>query len=286
MSTIERDASSTWKALESAWSDFSWEDAVYSHGAFHHVAVLGSSGVVRVSFARDHEAQIARHGAILRTVSSVGLTTSVPKLLRTFRGGTWSAMACTFIKGAHDLDRPWEEVRHHFAGILEDLRSAQVSASSLPSARTWCGGESWSSLVEHIVGESSPAVQDAARTVVKDVIGVDGTASSSLVHGDLGPHNILWDTSNTPRLIDFDNACVADPAIDVAPLIGFYGAAKVGQIVDADVLTRAKIHRASLPLQVAAAAALSEDRKLQRHALLNFTQRLEAGSLQDPAAAS
>lgn len=286
MSTIARDASSAWTALESAWSDFSWENAVYSHGAFHHVAVLGSSCVVRVSFARDHQSQIARQGAILRTVSSIGLNTCVPQLLRTFIGDTWSAMACAFVKGAHDVDRPWEEVRHHFAGILEDLRSVQVTASSLPPARTWCGGESWSSLVEHIVGESSPAVQDAARTVVQDVMGLDGTASSSLVHGDFGPHNILWDTSGTPGLIDFDNACTADPAIDVAPLIGFYGAANVGQIVDTDALTRAKIYRASLPLQVAAAAALRADRKLQRHALLTFTQRLEAGSLHDPAPAS
>lgn len=286
MSTIERDASSAWTTLEGAWSDFPWKDPAYSHGAFHHVAVLGSSCVVRVSFARNHESQIARQGAILRKVSSIGLNTCIPKLLRTFTGDTWSAMACTFIKGAHDVDRPWEEVRHHVAGILEDLRSVQVPASSLPPARTWCGGESWSSLVEQIVGESPPTVQDAARTVVRDVLSLDGAAGSSLVHGDFGPHNILWDTSDVPGLIDFDNACAADPAIDVAPLIGFYGAANVGQIVDADVLTRAKIHRASLPLQVAVAASLRADRKLQRHALLNFTQRLEAGSLRDPAPAS
>ena len=104
------------------------------------------------------------------------------------------------------------------------------------------------------------------------------------VIGDFGPHNILWDESGASGLIDFDNACAADRAIDVAPLIGFYGAAKVEEIVDNEVLARAKVYRASLPLQVAASAALGADRKLQSHALSNFARRLEAGSLHDPAA--
>jgi Ser/Thr protein kinase RdoA (MazF antagonist) len=45
----------------------------------------------------------------------------------------------------------------------------------------------------------------------------------------------MWDESGAPGLIDFDNACAADRATDVAPLIGFYGAAKVREIVDADL---------------------------------------------------
>jgi len=94
------------------------------------------------------------------------------------------------------------------------------------------------------------------------------------VHSDFGPHNILWEESGAPGLIGLDNACAADPAIDVAPLIGFYGAAKIGEIVDADVLPRTKVHRASLPLQVAAGAAPGADRKLQSHALSNFAHRL------------
>jgi len=94
------------------------------------------------------------------------------------------------------------------------------------------------------------------------------------VHGDFGPHNILWEESGAPGLIGLDNACAADPDIDVAPLIGFYGAAKIGEIVDADVLARSKVHRPSLRLQVAAGAGLGADRNLQSHALSNFARRL------------
>lgn len=260
-----------------------WKSPVYSRGAFHHVAVLGSTGVVRVSYAPDHEAQIARQSAALLAVGGAGLRTRIPKLLRTYTGDDWSAMACTAVKGAHQTDRPWYEVRDDFAGILDDLHGAQLP-TELAAARSWCGGEFWLDVVERITAGASAPVRNAARIVVREVLALDGAANPYLVHGDFGPHNILWDEAGTPGLIDFDNASVADPAIDVAPLIGFYGAAKVGEIVDADVLARAKVYRASLPLQVAAAAALGSDRQLQRHALSNFSSRLEAGSLHDPAA--
>jgi Ser/Thr protein kinase RdoA (MazF antagonist) len=283
MSTLERDASPAWSALRSVWSDLAWTSPVYSYGAFHHVAVLASTGVVRVSFAANHEAQIARQSAVLLAVGRAGLETRIPKLLRTLTGDTWSAMACTVIEGAHMADRPWREVRHHFAGILDDLHCAPLP-TRLPAARSWCGGNAWPDVVERITADSGSRARKAAQIVVRDVLSLEEGVPPSFVHGDFGPHNILCDESGVPGLIDFDNACAADPAIDVAPLIGFYGAATVGEIVDADVLARAKVYRASLPLQVAAAAALGADRKLQSHALSNFARRLEAGSLHDPAA--
>ena len=261
-----------------------WTSPVFSHGAFHHVALLGSSGVVRVSFAADHEAQIAYQSAALLAVGSAGLKTRIPELLGTHTRDSWSAMACTVVEGAHKKDRLWHEVRYDFAGMMDDFQSAH-EPTGLAAPRSWCGGDAWPDIVERITAGASSRIRTAAHIVVREVLALDGVASPSLVHGDFGPHNVLWDESDAPGLIDFDNACVADPAIDLAPLIGFYGAANVGEIVHADVLERAKIHRASLPLQVAAAATLRSDRKLQNHALSNFCRRLEAGSLHDPAAA-
>ncbi|MDP9984441.1 aminoglycoside phosphotransferase (APT) family kinase protein [Pseudarthrobacter oxydans] len=236
-----------------------------------------------MSFATDHEAQIARQSAALLAVGSAGLRTRIPKLLRTHTGDNWSAMACTVVEGAHMAGRPWHEVRDDFARILNDLQRAQLP-TGLPPARSWCGGNSWPDVVERITADSGSRVWKAAQIVVREVLSLEEAGTPSLVHGDFGPHNILWDESGAPGLIDFDNACAADPAIDAAPLIGFYGAAKVGELLDAGVLARAKVYRASLPLQVAAAAALGADRKLQSHALSNFARRLKAGSLHNPAA--
>jgi aminoglycoside phosphotransferase (APT) family kinase protein len=286
MSTLERDASAAWSALRNVWPDLAWANPVYRHGAFHHVVVLESTSVVRMSFAGNHQELITRNSTTVRVISDARLTTRVPHLLRVHTGDAWSAMACTYVEGAHGTDRPWDDVRDSIAAVIDDLRSARIPPSSLPPVRAWCGAASWPDLVERITLESSAAVKDAARGIVREVMSLDEAVVPSLVHGDFGSHNILWDSFGRPGLIDFDNACVADPAVDVAPLIGFYGAVNVEDIVDADVLSRAKVLRASLPLQVAAAAALGGDSALQDHALSNFTRRLEAGSLYDPAAAA
>jgi aminoglycoside phosphotransferase (APT) family kinase protein len=104
----------------------------------------------------------------------------------------------------------------------------------------------------------------------------------ALVHGDFSPHNLLWDGDGVAGLIDFDHACVGDPAMDIAPLIGFFGATAVGSIVDAPTLERGMLHRASLSLQVAAAADLLGDEALRHHALKNFVTRTRARTLYDP----
>jgi Ser/Thr protein kinase RdoA (MazF antagonist) len=283
MSTLDRDASSAWPALRAVWPHLAWEHAVHRHGAFHHVAVLGSTGVVRVSSAVDHEARIARQAQALRVVGELGLGTRIPRLIGTASGGTWSAMACTFVSGDLDADRPWREVRGHVADMLDDLAAARVPASGLPPARAWCGGSSWPEIVERLTAGSDSRVRAAARSAVREVIGLGDAVPHSVVHGDLGPHNTVWDETGTPGLIDFDHACAADPAIDVAPLVGSYGAGQVAQVVTAEVLGRAKAHRATLPLQVAAAAALAGDARLRDHALANFTRRSGEGTLHDPA---
>jgi Ser/Thr protein kinase RdoA (MazF antagonist) len=285
MSTLEQDASGAWPRLRRAWPDLDWAHAVHRHGAFHHVAVLGEAGVVRVSSATDHRSRILRQADVLRTVGGLGLATRMPRLLGTVDGGAWSAMACTYVPGALDVDRPWRDVRGRFADLLADLAAARVPASRLPPARTWCGGSAWPGIVERIAAGADPVVRDAARAVVREVVAAGDGVPCSLVHGDLGPHNVVWDADGAAGLIDFDHAGAGDPAVDVAPLVGAYGGAAVAQIVTADVLARARVHRASLPLQVAAAAELAGDGRLRAHALANFARRSAEGTLHDPAGA-
>ncbi|MGI3781318.1 MAG: phosphotransferase family protein, partial [Janthinobacterium lividum] len=105
----------------------------------------------------------------------------------------------------------------------------------------------------------------------------------TFVHADFGPHNILWHAGRAVSLIDFDNACLGDPAIDIAPLIGEYGATAVASIVEPPVLERAMVPRAALSLQVACAAQLTTQHTLQEHAVHNFTRRATTGTLYDPA---
>jgi aminoglycoside phosphotransferase (APT) family kinase protein len=107
-----------------------------------------------------------------------------------------------------------------------------------------------------------------------------------LCHGDFGPHNILWHQDRAAGLIDLDHACLGDPAIDLAPLIGCHGVQAIRPIARPDALKRAMFHRATLSLQVAAAAHLNGSYELRDHALRNFTSRNDNGTLFDPSGAT
>ncbi len=112
------------------------------------------------------------------------------------------------------------------------------------------------------------------------------TAEPVPVHGDLGMHNILWDDQGAELtisgLIDLDHAALGDPAIDVAPLVGQFGASALADVIGPQLLHRAMLHRATLSLQVAAAAELRHDTALRDFALANFSERYRSGTLYDP----
>jgi aminoglycoside phosphotransferase (APT) family kinase protein len=138
-------------------------------------------------------------------------------------------------------------------------------------------------------GPGRVPVRAAAADVVEEMLDAENGVPTAPVHGDLGMHNILWHESEDPSaelrisgLIDLDHAALADPAIDVAALLGQFGGAAVGSVVEPPTLRRAMLHRATLSLQVAASAELRRDYSLRDFALDNFTRRWDARTLYDP----
>ncbi|MEQ4209449.1 aminoglycoside phosphotransferase family protein [Actinopolymorpha sp. B9G3] len=173
------------------------------------------------------------------------------------------------------------------AGPLRDVLTAFARAKDvrrLPSPRAWCGGAHWPNLVRHTLAPRLPReCRAVAEAVVDAVLQAEASADTvHLVHGDFGPHNVLWHADQVVGVLDLDHACAGDPAIDAASLISFFGAAQVAPIVDRAILERAMIHRASLTIQLAAAAELLADTGLRDHALTNFVTRHQAGTLHDP----
>ncbi|MBT2533279.1 hypothetical protein J7E83_14350 [Arthrobacter sp. ISL-48] len=61
-----------------------------------------------------------------------------------------------------------------------------------------------------------------------------------------------------------------------------FKSARVADMTDRQTIARASVHRASLPLQAAAAAELINDSNLEDLAFSNFQQRFDAGTIQDP----
>lgn len=249
------------------------------HGAFHTVAV-GDDHVARVLLGTNQQSRAVRECAILASApGSVG-PVHLPQLVEgpvTHQGRT--GYLVTRVPG-RSRDADWDELRQPLAQLLDDL--AQLPRpDALPPVRSWCGGDALVGIVaEHFGTRLGAALPDAVG-LVDDLDHLD-VPGAVFVHGDFGPHNLLWDGNRISGLVDLDHACFGDPAIDLAPLVGFFGASRVAEVTDRSTLHRAMRHRATLSLQVAAAAHLAGLDGLRDHALGNFLTRHEQGTLFDP----
>lgn len=273
------------RELREAWPELDWPGADVVHGAFHRIIRFGTSSVIRVAFGTGHEARSQSELHNLETLGSLGLPfrTPIPQSgLHTF--GLGSAYLTSFVRGEILDDPEWETVREPMATALIALHSAALpDGATLRAVRDWCGGAAWPELIDRIVHQLDNGLRRRATAVVAQVLEVERSIPSVVVHGDLGPHNLLFSIDGAFGLIDFDNACLGDPAIDIAPLIGMFGSAAVSDVADAETIRRGRVHRASLSLQVAAAAHLVGDSGLRDHALHNFSSRVRAGTLYEPA---
>ena len=274
----------TWRALRSVWPDLAWGEAQFRRGAFHHVAVLGEGAVVRVVFGPHHVQSTEGEAANLAAFAHAGLPFHIPAVLRApFHGRGWSAQVNSYVPGEHRPLEAWTTVREPLALVLAALADVgPLSGGRLRPVREWCGAGNWPAVVAGIALALPRGEAKAAARVVEEVLAAEEWVSPAVVHGDLGLHNVLWNGAGVSGLVDFDNACLGDPAMDLAPLIGIFGAAALADIADAELVSRAQLHRASLSLQVAAAAELGGDGELRDFALGNFSDRFAAGTLYDP----
>lgn len=269
-----------------AWPEHDWTRATLARGAFHDVLVLSPVLVARIPIGARGHRRAEREAAVLAAVAALGLPVQTPAPLGDpVEAEGRSGQCSTFVAGELREQASWCEVRDGFAEALDALGSDHRTEDlvAVPGPRQWCGGDEWTAIVADRLGPRLPiAVAHHASRVAAEVLATEEGVAPGFVHGDLGLHNVLWTGTRITGLVDLDNAAVGDPAIDVAPLLGRYGARRVGEIVAPDVLARAMRHRASLSLQVAAAAELAGRAELRDHALRNFCRRYEEGTLYDP----
>ncbi len=260
------------------------------------MAVLGESAVVRVVYGPRHVQSTEGETGNLAAFTLAGLPFGIPAVLRApFHGPGWSAQVNSYVPGEHRPLRAWTTVREPLAQVVAALAGVAPPAQPVPGleafagspgglrpVREWCGAGNWPTVVAGLAAALPGREARAAARVVADVLAAEECVHPAVVHGDLGLHNVLWEGSGVSGLVDFDNACLGDPAMDLAPLIGAFGAAAVTDIADAELVARAQLHRASLSLQVAAAAELAGDGELRDFALGNFSDRFCSGTLYDP----
>jgi len=258
--------------LSASFPDADLEHARWLHGAFHFVALCADSFVLRVRVGADHRAAVAREHDAMRWFSQLPLPVATPRVeTGTVHGAEWSAFGCTRMAGEPMEHREWRHDRAVLLPLWEALAQLDPPGPRSPAARAWCGGETWPAIVDRLTSGWADGSRQAARAAMSAVI--DGRPARSVVaHGDFGPHNVLLGPSGA-ALIDPDNASVAEPATDLAPLLGFYPIDELSRDFSPELLERAAVIRRTLPLQVAAAAELADDASLRDHALANFLRR-------------
>lgn len=282
MTTATSDELAGW--LRRSFPDFQWENAETQFGAFHDVVTNSAEHVVgRVVHGTHHRVRAARETAIVDSCAGIQLSVQISRLVAgVVSDDGWSGYVVSHLPGHHVPPAGWGDLRESYAALLSGFAEIPTAGLGLPPARTWCGGVDFAVLVDVRLGPLLGTHANAARRAVDALMALTRPAQCSFVHGDFGAHNILWEGARPVSLIDLDHACVDDPAIDIAPLVGAFGAHQVADIAPDDLVRRAMIHRATLSLQVAAAAHLAGNSSLRDHALSNFTKRCEAGTLHDP----
>lgn len=269
------------------WPGIDWARAEVRVGAFHTVAIPPTGPILRITTGNQFSIRAEREARILQAMARIALPVPIPHLLAgPVEADDGSATLITRMPGSQtdDVTTVNPGRIQSYVDLLAAFHAADpATMSDLPAPRTWCGGPQWPTLVRQ---ELAPLLNVDARRSASDriaqLLDTEDAGPGVVCHGDFGPHNILWDEDHPASLIDLDHACVGDPAIDIAPLIGFHGFQAIRPIADADTLRRAMIHRATLSLQVAAAAHLNGSYELRGHALKNFTSRHAQGTLFEP----
>ncbi|MFE9582617.1 phosphotransferase family protein [Nocardia sp. NPDC006044] len=209
-------------------------ELVVREGQFHYV-VVGSERVV--SFARTEAAaqRLPARGAVLRALAGIDLGVAVPEYLPIVSpSGDYLVM--TRVAGA-PLDE--ESLRgpgaaeavarqcHDLLARLSIAGSDRRVREALPAAPA----DRWSRFAEDVRIELYPLMNIAGRDRADQELSALAALphlTDALVHGDLGGENLLWDNaSGLPVLrgvVDWDSACLGDPAEDYAALGAGYGA--------------------------------------------------------------
>ncbi|WP_020580114.1 aminoglycoside phosphotransferase family protein [Actinopolymorpha alba] len=271
--------------LQERWPAYIWSNATVREACFHEVAILAPDVVGRVSCHGEQPERVHREHQVLSALEGVTLPYALPhNLSGVVTAGGRTGMLTTYVAGGNGDDASWDDVVRSIETVLSALWAVdKAGVQTLPPPRSWCGGAAWPGIVaDRLLPRLPLDLRPLARDVVSSVVEQEKDGGQYFVHGDFGPHNLRWKGTRVVGIIDLDHACMGDPAIDLAALISFFGADQVGQIVDSRTLDRAMIHRASLTLQLAAAAELVGDAGLAAHALRNFIARSRAGTLHDP----
>ncbi len=232
-----------------------WE--VHAGGSAHVVVNVGHVISVRIAKNATVCEHVERRTEVLRRLPRFSFATPRPLTGVVFSHG-YTGVGLTWLPGFPHPPGQGDPAALH--RVLTEL--AEVDASGFARyldrpGQHWGGHRRRHVLIDEVIPRLLPRNQDAALQAVAELAALP-TVAPSLVHGDLMGHNMLWNGEELTGVIDWDHACLSDPAHDAASLGLWYGWEVLRAAVSESVYERALLHARTFPLQ-AVAYALHHD---------------------------
>ncbi|WP_339186424.1 phosphotransferase [Brevibacillus sp. FSL K6-6036] len=168
--------------------------------------------------------------------------------------------------------------------FLDKLHNLTVDVLDIDGLGAENGAAVWSDLYERIREKLFPFMRlDAQKWVEQhfETFLQDETNFATqpvLIHGDVGPGNILYDKNDDriTGIIDFGSSGLGDPAIDYAGLIASYGEPFFNELLrhSPDIeahWTRAKFYRGTFALQEALFGLENNDQAAFQNGIKGYT---------------
>ncbi|WP_346844569.1 phosphotransferase [uncultured Rothia sp.] len=221
-------------------------------GSAHFVINMEGKLSVRVAKTPEIGAKVARRTETLRMLPP-HLSFATPRpITRTITRNGMTAVGLNWIKG--EPKNPGPASPKVLAHLLKELHSIDYAGMEpyLDDPHVHWGGMDWvSTLQETVVPRLLRSNQSYAQKIIDKVLGLE-PVQPRLIHNDLAGHNILWNGEKLVGVIDWDHACIADPAYDWASLGNWYGWDSLGKALNFAELERAKILSQMLALEAVA----------------------------------
>lgn len=210
-----------------------------------HLVVLGANAVV--CFARTAAAaeRLPARAAVLRALRPAELGVRIPEPLAS--NGIHETVRYLVLGRVpgEPLDASWLERADIAKSVAERCRMmlARFSAAGAdPAVRAVLPVSTagrWAEFADGVRAELYPLMSDRGRMRAERELAALcelPELSAAVVHGDLGGENLLWETAEgRPVLrgvIDWDAACLGDPAEDLAALGVSYGPEFLHHLLD------------------------------------------------------
>ncbi|MDO4918554.1 phosphotransferase family protein [Kocuria sp.] len=228
-----------------------WE--LHAGGSAHIVVNAGHMMSVRIAKNPTSGENVRRRTRALTLLPEFDFALPRP-LTPVVQDGRYTAVGMTWIPGA--ARTPGAADPRELRRVLAQLRGADASGAERWLDRPgqhWGGHRRRHVLLEQVLPRLLPRNRERAMRAIEDLVALD-TAAPRLVHGDLMGSNMLWQGEHLVGVIDWDHACLSDPAYDVASLGLWFGWSSVRDATDEETLERARLHARIFPLQAVAYA--------------------------------